>query len=651
MRGGLEDSFVRFYIGTTYIVRMTELMTDAQSLAEFSRTRSPEAMGALVQRHIDLVYATARRLVGDGHLAEDVTQAAFIVLVKKADRVDPTTLPGWLVNTTRLVAKAAMRSERTRDQYEARAARMRSESHEASDEPTAGELLPLLDEALSKLNDVDRTSVVMRFLQGRSFAEVAAAIGSSEEAARKRVGRVVEKLRSVFMRQGVVPSVGGLMVVLAAEQGVRAPVAIAASVTNSVMTGGTGSSALIAKGAVSMMTWTQIKFAAILAVALMALGGLGAGIAMVCLTGTSPPTTVTRGDRPSTAPATTSSSGTTADFYRDINQMLAVDCPASSDLTYPDYPPYGPEWDQMAKAAWQAGQPALARVREARSIGRADWPDRESSVRTGGTYLNPIRNVANHLGDAAMYQHLQGGEVGAIETVRDLFVLSDLMEQKPWDDLGRLLTAAGIRSLTVNRLMVIASDVRLSSDPADHQKLPTATARWLIDKLLNQNDPNEVWNGVAKGGQVHSEGGRQAMARLIETLNRANAEQTFAAMSLACHLFFMDHGRWPGPIEELIPAYLPHQSIDPWGDGHQTIGYVLVKRGLPDGSDRPMVYSRCGSQGKLFYRVDEPQYGFYGNDGSNANRPHHNPSGQFRDVARWLLPAGRVVEPTTRGLE
>jgi hypothetical protein len=193
--------------------------------------------------------------------------------------------------------------------------------------------------------------------------------------------------------------------------------------------------------------------------------------------------------------------------------------------------------------------------------------------------------------------------------------------------------------------------VRLSSDPADHQKLPTATARWLIDKLLNQNDPNEVWNGVAKGGQVHSEGGRQAMARLIETLNRANAEQTFAAMSLACHLFFMDHGRWPGPIEELIPAYLPHQSIDPWGDGHQTIGYVLVKRGLPDGSDRPMVYSRCGSQGKLFYRVDEPQYGFYGNDGSNANRPHHNPSGQFRDVARWLLPAGRVVEPTTRGLE
>ena len=120
-----------------------------------------------------------------------------------------------------------------------------------------------------------------------------------------------------------------------------------------------------------------------------------------------------------------------------------------------------------------------------------------------------------------------------------------------------------------------------------------------------------------------------------------NAEQTFAAMSLACHLFFHDRERWPTSLGELVPAYLPHQSVDPWGDGHQIIGYVIVKAGLPDGADRPMVYSRCGIAGKLFYRVDEPEYGFYTNDGTNADRPHHNPSGQFRDVASCGAGGGR----------
>src|SRR5258708_6955002 len=127
---------------------MIDVMSDAQSLTDFSRTRSSQSLGVLVQRYIDLVYATARRLVGDAHLAEDVTQAAFIVLVKKADRIDPRRLPGWLVNTTRLVAQDALRSQRTRSRYETRAAKMRREMSDPRDEPTVNELLPLLDDAL-----------------------------------------------------------------------------------------------------------------------------------------------------------------------------------------------------------------------------------------------------------------------------------------------------------------------------------------------------------------------------------------------------------------------------------------------------------------------------------------------------------------------
>jgi len=253
-------------------------MTDAQSLAEYSRTRSAEAMGFLVRRYVDLVYATARRLVGDAHLAEDVTQAAFIILVKKANRIDPATLPGWLVNTTRLAARAAIKSKRTRTQYETRAAQMRSQIQAPKEEPTADELLPMLDDALAKLSDADRTAVVMRFLQGRTFVEVGEAMGSSEEAARKRVGRAVEKPRTIFLKQGLVPSVGGLMVVLAAQQSPPAAAAVLAGVTGALSTGGVGASAAIAKGAMSIMKWAQIKLVAILTLSVTAIAGLSVGV-------------------------------------------------------------------------------------------------------------------------------------------------------------------------------------------------------------------------------------------------------------------------------------------------------------------------------------------------------------------------------------
>jgi len=339
--------------------------------------------------------------------------------------------------------------------------------------------------------------------------------------------------------------------------------------------------------------------------------------------------------------------GSTADFYRNISQMLGAD-----NLTFPaEYPPYGVEWDRLAKAGWEAGQPAFARVREARLIQHADWPASNPAGYGRGSYLSPIRGVANHLGDAAMYQHFQGDDAGAIDSIKDLSVISKLLQQKPWDSQARQLGGEAIRALRDYVLEVITSDVHLTSDAADHQKLRVSAARELIKELLVQDDPTVVWDASISSGQWDIPGTATASRKpCIETLNRVNVEDTFVAMSLACHLFFHDRGRWPESIDELVPGYLPRQSVDPWGDAHQVIGYVVVKGGLPDGADRPMVYSRCGWPGKIFYRVDEPQYGFYTDDGSNAGRPHHNPSGQFRDVASWV-PTGGRAGPTTRSLE
>ncbi len=257
---------------------MVDRMPDSQLIVEFTHAQSSEAFAAIVQRYVNLVYGTARRMVGDIHEAEDVTQAAFIVLIRKAQTIDPSTLPGWLVNTTRLVAKEAIRSKHRRRRHEIRVAQMKGETERSTFEPTIEELTPMLDDALSRLNASDRTAVVTRFLQGLSFADVGMTMGVSEEAARKRVARAVEKRRTIFMKQGIAPSTGGLMVTLAAQQASRAPAMLAKSVSAACAAGGTGQSLAMVKGAMSAMTLAKLKTAAVILLLLMVTGGLGVGV-------------------------------------------------------------------------------------------------------------------------------------------------------------------------------------------------------------------------------------------------------------------------------------------------------------------------------------------------------------------------------------
>jgi RNA polymerase sigma factor (sigma-70 family) len=133
---------------------MTEL-TDSHALAEFAKTRSSDAFTVLVERYIDLIYSAARRMTRDAHLAEDVTQAVFIVLARRAKKIDPKYLAGWLVNTTRLASRDALRSRNRRHKHEAEAAQMRSEIQSGND-ATVEQMSPLLDDALARLSELDR---------------------------------------------------------------------------------------------------------------------------------------------------------------------------------------------------------------------------------------------------------------------------------------------------------------------------------------------------------------------------------------------------------------------------------------------------------------------------------------------------------------
>jgi len=247
-------------------------MTDADLLNQFVQTRSSDAFAAIVQRYVDLVHSTARRMIRDENQVQDVVQATFLVLVKKASRVDPRTLPGWLVRTCRFAAQESQRRDRRRARHEMLAAEMRPPSVPV-EEPPAEQIAPLLDAALSKLNELDRTAVVLRFLQAASFAEIGSNLGCTEEAARKRVNRALGKLRRIFQHQNLLLSDGGLMVVLAALQSKTAPPALAQTIAAS-STGGTATTAATAICRVistRLLIATSTKIAAIIAAICIAL--------------------------------------------------------------------------------------------------------------------------------------------------------------------------------------------------------------------------------------------------------------------------------------------------------------------------------------------------------------------------------------------
>jgi len=210
-------------------------LNDWELLQAYARERSEPAFEALVSRYLDLVHSAALRQVRDPQLAQEVSQAVFIVLARKAGRVSRhTSLAGWLFRTTRFVAARAVRTEQRRRWREREAVIMQTPSHSAE---LWAEVEPMLDEAVAQLPRRDRDAILMRFFLRQNLKEVGAKLGTSEEAAKKRVARAVEKLRAFFARHGFTIS-GALLTSALASQAVQAaPPGTSDAVTRAVHAG------------------------------------------------------------------------------------------------------------------------------------------------------------------------------------------------------------------------------------------------------------------------------------------------------------------------------------------------------------------------------------------------------------------------------
>ncbi len=233
-------------------------LDDMALLRRYAVQRCQHSFRSIVDRHADWVYSVCLRGVKDRHLADDVVQAVFIILARKAADILPETrLSGWLFRTARFACRDAIKHRNRQRIHEARAAAQFREEVGAdglklSGEPLCEHIAPLLDEAVNCLSEKDRQAIMLRFYEGHSLREVGVSLGISEEAAKKRVTRAVEKMRNHFSRRGVAISIPLLLIALAGLNAEAAPAALAAALAGVGTNAGSGAMLAGAAGVSSL---------------------------------------------------------------------------------------------------------------------------------------------------------------------------------------------------------------------------------------------------------------------------------------------------------------------------------------------------------------------------------------------------------------
>jgi RNA polymerase sigma factor (sigma-70 family) len=254
---------------------------DAELLGQFAQNRSETAFAELVERHIGLVHSVALRHTANPQHAQDITQAVFIILARKAASLGPNiVVAGWLYHTARLTVANFQRAETRRIRREHEAF-MQSTLEETAPDPLWRELSPLLDDAMADLRASDRDAIVLRFFQNQNLADVGAAMGIAERAAQKRVDRALEKLRKFFTKRGVVATAAIIAGAISAHSVQAAPAGLANTVTAAAIAKGAAASAstvTLVNGVLKAMAWAKAQIAVIVGAGILLTAGVATEI-------------------------------------------------------------------------------------------------------------------------------------------------------------------------------------------------------------------------------------------------------------------------------------------------------------------------------------------------------------------------------------
>lgn len=226
-------------------------------LQDYVVTGSQQAFSALVTDYVDLVYSAALRQVRSPQLAEEITQSTFIALARNAHRLQPgTPLVAWLYLVTRRAAIDALRAESRRQKREQIAMEMTAMNSASSE---WSRLESLLDDAMAALGEHDRAVILLRFFEDKSLREVGDVLGTSEDAAQKRVSRALEQLRVFFSRRGVAVGAASLATSLSAHAVHAAPIGLGLSISSSAAVAGGVIAHGAAAGTTSLFVMTTVQ--------------------------------------------------------------------------------------------------------------------------------------------------------------------------------------------------------------------------------------------------------------------------------------------------------------------------------------------------------------------------------------------------------
>ncbi len=266
------------------------MVDDFELLRRYVDQHDQQAFAQIVRRHVNAVFSAAARQVGERQLAEDITQAVFVVLARKSARLcrrNAGTLSGWLLNCVRYASANALKMRKRRIRHE-QAAGACFRSGACSPDPSEvllwQEISQQLDCAVLKLPAQYRQAILLRYFEDRSISQIAQRLNMSEGAAKQRLSRALGKLRQRVSRDSaaMMSSIdsSAFASLLAAHAVRMAPAGLANSAIAAAMGGATAAAGLsIAKGAMTMMAWTKAKVAAVVIAALV-VGGAGGVIAV-----------------------------------------------------------------------------------------------------------------------------------------------------------------------------------------------------------------------------------------------------------------------------------------------------------------------------------------------------------------------------------
>jgi len=213
------------------------MRSDLELLQNYADRNSEEAFAELVRHHLDLVYSAALRQVRSPQLAEEVAQSVFTDLARNAGKLKPdTVLTAWLYQVAHRTAIDVVRRESRRQLREQIASEINAMNATASDWT---HVEPFLDEAMQTLDDTDRAAVLLRYFENKSLREVGQTLGTSDDAAQKRVSRAVEHLREFLSKRGAIVGASGLVIVISANAVQAAPVGLAATISTAAILAGT----------------------------------------------------------------------------------------------------------------------------------------------------------------------------------------------------------------------------------------------------------------------------------------------------------------------------------------------------------------------------------------------------------------------------